>query len=76
MEADHFFRKFLISGLNLERALSYIYTTMETLAVREASELTGLSAHTLRYYERIGPLEPVARNASGHRRYVQTDHLW
>jgi DNA-binding transcriptional MerR regulator len=46
---------------------------METLTVREASEFTGLSAHTLRYYERIGLIEPVARNAGGHRRYAQTD---
>jgi len=46
---------------------------METLTVREASEFTGLSAHTLRYYERIGLLEPVARNVGGHRRYEQTD---
>jgi DNA-binding transcriptional MerR regulator len=46
---------------------------METLTVREASDFTGLSAHTLRYYERIGLIEPVARNAGGHRRYAQTD---
>ena len=46
---------------------------METLTIREASEFTGLSAHTLRYYERIGLIDPVARNAGGHRRYVQTD---
>ncbi len=46
---------------------------METLTVREASNFTGLSAHTLRYYERIGLIEPVARNHGGHRRYAQTD---
>ena len=46
---------------------------METLTVREASEFTGLSAHTLRYYERVGLLQPVARNTGGHRRYVQSD---
>src|ERR1043166_4444121 len=46
---------------------------METLTVKEASEFTGLTAHTLRYYERIGLIEPVARNAGGHRRYAQTD---
>ncbi len=46
---------------------------METLSIREASEFTGLSAHTLRYYERIGLLEAVARNAGGHRRYAQPD---
>ncbi len=27
----------------------------------------------MRYYERIGLIEPVARNAGGHRRYAQTD---
>ena len=60
-------------NLDLERALSFILIVMETLTVREASEFTGLSAHTLRYYERIGLIEPVARNAGGHRRYAQTD---
>jgi DNA-binding transcriptional MerR regulator len=63
----------LVSNLDLERALSLILNAMETLTVREASEFTGLSAHTLRYYERIGLIEPVARNAGGHRRYAQTD---
>ena len=50
---------------------------METLTVKEASEFTGLTAHTLRYYERIGLIQPVARNAGGHRRYAQTnlEHL-
>ena len=46
---------------------------METLTIREASEFTGLSSHTLRYYERIGLIEPVARNTGGHRRYDQMD---
>jgi DNA-binding transcriptional MerR regulator len=46
---------------------------METLTVREAAEFTGLTAHTLRYYERVGLIEPVARNSGGHRRYAQTD---
>ncbi len=46
---------------------------METLTVKEASEFTGLSSHTLRYYERVGLIQPVARNGGGHRRYAQTD---
>ena len=46
---------------------------METLTIQEASSLTVLSAHTLRYYERVGLLEPVTRNAGGHRRYIQAD---
>jgi DNA-binding transcriptional MerR regulator len=36
--------------------------------------LTGLSEHTLRYYERIGLIEPVHRQeSSGHRRYEPAD---
>ena len=38
-------------------------------SIEEASQRTGVSAHTLRYYERIGLLEPVGRATSGHRRY-------
>jgi DNA-binding transcriptional MerR regulator len=43
------------------------------LSIAEAAEISGLSAHTLRYYERAGLLEPVFRNRSGHRRYRETD---
>ncbi len=48
-------------------------TLNETLTIQEAATFTGLSTHTLRYYERAGLLEPVARNASGHRRYARGD---
>ncbi len=48
-------------------------THNEKLTIQEAAAFTGLSAHTLRYYERAGLLEPVARNASGHRRYARGD---
>lgn len=37
------------------------------------ADMTGLSIHTLRYYEKIGLLDEVARNASGHRRYSPLD---
>jgi DNA-binding transcriptional MerR regulator len=43
------------------------------LSVAEAAEATGLSAHTLRYYERAGLLGPVDRSSSGHRRYGEAD---
>ena len=46
------------------------------LSIAEASEATGLSAHTLRYYERAGLLEPVDRNEGGHRRYRESDVEW
>ena len=43
------------------------------LSIAAAAESSGLSAHTLRYYEREGLLEPVRRNRSGHRRYREAD---
>ncbi len=45
------------------------------MKIREFSELTGLSAHTLRYYEKIGLLE-VERDASGHRDYSRRNIKW
>ena len=50
---------------------------METgLTIKQVSQQTGLSIDTLRYYERIGLLEPVARAQNGHRRYTQHDIAW
>ncbi|MBW4567772.1 MAG: MerR family transcriptional regulator [Tolypothrix carrinoi HA7290-LM1] len=47
---------------------------METeLTIQQVAALTGLSVHTLRYYERQGLLEPVNRAANGHRRYRTDD---
>ena len=36
----------------------------------------GLSAHTLRYYERIGLLGSVTRQANGHRTFGPRDLVW
>jgi DNA-binding transcriptional MerR regulator len=50
---------------------------METgLNIQQVAQQTGLSIDTLRYYERIGLLEPVARAQNGHRRYSQHDLAW
>jgi DNA-binding transcriptional MerR regulator len=46
------------------------------LTIREVAEQTGLTAHTLRYYERIGLMAPVSRAHSGHRRYDADDLRW
>lgn len=43
------------------------------LTVGQVATLTGLSTHTLRWYERMGLLEGVARDGSGHRQYSQVD---
>lgn len=42
-------------------------------SIAEAAERTGLTAHTLRYYERAGLLSPPERGTNGHRRYSDTD---
>ena len=48
-----------------------------SLTIAEVAERTGLTAHTLRYYERAGLLLEVGRDASsGHRRYGERDIEW
>ena len=44
--------------------------------IAEFAKRCGLSAHTLRYYERIGLLGSVAREANGHRRFGPRDVEW
>jgi DNA-binding transcriptional MerR regulator len=47
------------------------------VTIGRAAELTGLTADTLRYYERDGlMLEPVGRSSTGHRRYSESDLDW
>jgi DNA-binding transcriptional MerR regulator len=43
------------------------------MKIAEVSEKHGLSVDTLRYYERIGLIRPVNRNASGIRDYTEID---
>jgi DNA-binding transcriptional MerR regulator len=40
------------------------------------AERCGLTAHTLRYYERVGLIQPVGRARNGHRRYSEADEAW
>ncbi len=50
---------------------------MSSLTIAEAAEQTGLTTHTLRYYERDGlMLGSVERSSSGHRRYSERDLTW
>jgi DNA-binding transcriptional MerR regulator len=47
------------------------------LTIAQAAEQTGLTTHTLRYYERDGlMLTSVDRSSSGHRRYSDRDLTW
>lgn len=47
-----------------------------TLSIKEVSEKYNISQDTLRYYERVGMIPPVNRNASGIRRYDEEDLGW
>lgn len=47
---------------------------MTTLTIQDVSRQSGLSEPTLRYYEEVGLLGPIARDErSGHRRYGEGD---
>jgi DNA-binding transcriptional MerR regulator len=45
-------------------------------AIAQAAERSGLSIDTLRYYERIGLVEPPARDSGGRRSYSDEDMNW
>jgi len=46
------------------------------MTIREVSERYGLSADTLRYYERVGLIPPVPRTGSGVRNYDAASLGW
>lgn len=46
------------------------------MTIREVSEKYGVSADTLRYYEKMGMIPPVTRSASGIRDYTAEDLRW
>jgi MerR family copper efflux transcriptional regulator len=47
---------------------------MSEISIQDASRQSRLSEPTLRYYEEVGLIGPIARDArSGHRRYCEAD---
>lgn len=44
--------------------------------IQKFSKLINLSAHTIRYYEKIGLLKQIGRNSSGHRYFTEKDIIW
>jgi DNA-binding transcriptional MerR regulator len=44
--------------------------------IRNMADRCGMTAHTLRYYERVGLIQPVGRARNGHRRYTDYDAAW
>lgn len=50
--------------------------TRNVITIGELSRRSGLSAHTIRFYEAAQVLRPAARAPNGHRRYREDDVLW
>jgi len=44
--------------------------------IKNFSKVIKISAHTIRYYEKIGLLKNVSRNSSGHRWFTEKDMIW
>ncbi|MEV7470941.1 MerR family transcriptional regulator [Streptomyces kronopolitis] len=51
-------------------------TGRDRYTISEVAEHTGLSAHTLRWYERIGLMPHVDRTHTGQRRFCNRDLDW
>ncbi|QWU13778.1 MerR family transcriptional regulator [Paenibacillus sophorae] len=43
---------------------------------KQVAEETGLSVHTLRYYEQIGLIDGIERDENGYRQYSESDIVW
>jgi DNA-binding transcriptional MerR regulator len=64
----------LLKTLDLESTQGdTLYPKGEKMKIAEVSEKYGISADTLRYYERIGLIQPVNRNGNGIRDYSEID---
>lgn len=69
--------QFITKKLALEFTQRYILCFMEKLlTIRQVATVTGLSVHTLRYYENIGLLCSIDRNENGYRCYSSADVTW
>lgn len=55
----------MFSPVNQEEKLMY--------SIRELSEIAGVSARTLRYYDQIGLLKPAHTNEAGYRFYGEQE---
>jgi len=61
---------------DLEHALASRLLAVTSWSISAAAEKSGLSQHTLRWYERIGLIGPVEKTAEGRRRYSVHDLEW
>ncbi len=47
-----------------------------SFSIQQIASMTGLSTHTLRYYEKIGLIKNVQRAQTGYRQYTDFDLAW
>lgn len=47
-----------------------------SFSIAQAARRSGLSVDTLRYYERIGLVDPPGRDSGGRRSYTEADLAW
>lgn len=50
--------------------------TIDMFTIRQVAAETGISVHTLRYYEQLGLIHPIDRADNTHRRYTRDDIGW
>ncbi len=73
---DPNFTPFFLKPLDLELTPGgRLYLRGETMKISEVSEKYRISQDTLRYYERIGLIQPVKRNEGGIREYGESDGM-
>ena len=60
----------------MERALTPTVDNVTSWSTRDAAEKCGLTQYTLRWYERIGLLQPIVRGPDGRRRFSDEDVSW
>ena len=69
-----------LRNLDLEHTLRCKLAAMELqkekLTIQDVTRATGLSAHTLRYYERVGLIHPIEREENTRRCYTSDDLGW
>ncbi|WP_411342842.1 MerR family transcriptional regulator [Paenibacillus sp. WLX1005] len=57
--------------------MAFIIKSMKTtFSSKEVAAETGLSVHTLRYYEQLGLIQGVQRDDNGYRQYSESDIKW
>lgn len=68
-----------MSGWRSHRCRRVLYARVlgvKRMTIAEVVEKCGLSADTLRYYERVGLIPPIKRDKSGNRDYTEDDCRW